>query len=247
MIDCKDASEIKRMHEGGKKLATILKTITNHIKPGISTQSLDDLAYKLIIQAGGKPSFLHYQGYPASVCVSVNDEVVHGIPSQRIFRLGDIVGIDIGIKYKGLHTDMARTLGIGKISKENQTLIDITKKALEVGIKSVKPNIHLGDVSHAIEKVINAADMGIIRELSGHGIGKRLQEPPSVPNFGIKNKGPILKPGMTLALEPMVTLGKPEIRILSDQWTIVTADGLPSAHFEDTVAVTDQGAQILTR
>lgn len=246
MIDCKSPSQIKVMRQGGAELSKILKKIINHAKPGVSTQMLNRLAHQLIIQSGGKPSFLNYQGYPASICVSINDEVVHGLPSPRLLEIGDIIGLDIGMLYRGFHTDMAQTVGICKISPDKNRLINVTKHALEIGIQTIKPNIHLGDVSAAIGKVIKSANLGIVRELSGHGIGKKLQEYPPIPNFGTPGKGPILRPGMTLALEPMVTLGKPDIKILSDNWTIVTTDHQPSAHFEKTVVVTTNGVDILT-
>lgn len=246
MIKPKTADEVAIMKEGGHKLAAIRDQLAKATKPGATGKDLDSLAFSLIKEADGIPSFLNFDGYPASTCISINEEIVHGIPSPRPFEEGDLVGIDIGMLYKGFHTDTAITVSIGKISKNEERLLSVTNKALIVGIKQAKPGVHLGDVQFAIQKVIEKANMGIIRELSGHGIGRQLQEQPAIPNFGRPGTGPILKSGMTLAIEPMVSLGNPDIVTMADGWTVSTADLSPTAHFEHTIAITDKGNEILT-
>lgn len=246
MIKPKTADEIAIMKQGGHKLAAVRNQLVKAVKPGVTGKDLDTLAFGLIKEAGGIPSFLNFDGYPASTCISINEEIVHGIPSPRPFEEGDLVGIDIGMLYKGFHTDTAITVPIGKISKKEERLLSVTQKALAVGIKQAKPGVHLGDVQFAIQKVIEKAKMGIIRELSGHGIGRQLQEQPAIPNFGQPGTGPVLKPGVTLALEPMVSLGKPDIVVMADGWTVSTRDLSPTAHFEHTIAITNKGSEILT-
>lgn len=247
MINIKTPEEIKIMAEGGHILAQIRDQLGKLAKPGITTQELDNIAHQKIIAAGGEPSFLGHGSFPATICASVNEQIVHGIPSDYTLKEGDIIGIDIGMKYKGFHNDTAITVPIGNIKSEIQKLLEITKKSLYSGIKEIKDGIHLGDVQSAIQKVIEEHKYGIIRELTGHGVGRELQEEPSIPNYGKKGSGPILKTGMVIAIEPMTTLGDPQIAVLEDGWTVVSRDFSPTAHFEHTIAVTSSGAQILTQ
>lgn len=246
MIKLKTPEEIKIMQDGGHRLAKILQKLASETTAGTSTKYLNNLAHNLILEADGIPSFLDFQGYPFSICISINEEVVHGMPSDRTLEHGDIVGLDIGMLYRGFHTDTAITVPIGEISSPLEKLISTTKKSLNMAIKSIKPGIHLGDIQFVIQKIINDAGYGIVKDLTGHGIGRDLQEDPSIPNFGKQGTGPVLKAGMVLAIEPMVNLGKPGVDILSDGWTIVTSDNSPSAHFEHTIAVVPSGAKILT-
>lgn len=246
-INLKTSAEIKKMREGGKIAAAVLEKISNTVKTGVTVKDLDLIAEEKIRKAGAKPSFKGYKGYPTATCISINDEVVHGIPSERVLKNGDIVGIDLGVFYQGFHTDTAITIGIGKISQEAQKLIDITKKSLDSAIKEIKPGKCLGDVQFVIQKTVEEAGFGVIRDLVGHGVGRKLQESPSIPNFGKKGTGLILREGMTLAIEPMVSAGDWHIKVLNDGWTVVTADGSLSAHFEHTIAVTKNGCEILTK
>lgn len=246
-IPLKSAIDIEIMAEGGQKLATILRTMVNSIQPGVKTGQLESLATNLIQQSGGTSTFKGFHGYPATSCISINDEVVHGIPGGRVIHEGDLVGVDIGLKFKGFCTDMAITVGVGRISPEAERLIKTTEEAFWAGMEQVKPGCRVGDISHAVESIITAAGFGIVRDLTGHGIGKDQWEEPPVPNFGSPGTGPVLREGMTVAIEPMVTLGKPAIKQLADGWTIVTVDGSLAAHYEHTVAVTDKGYRLLTK
>lgn len=234
------------MRLGGKIGNRILVELKNDLRPGISTGEIDKSAEKLILSAGAKASFKGFRGYPASICVSINDEVVHGLPSERRLKEGDIVGLDLGVYYLGFHTDTAITCPVGKISQEARSLIDITSESLNKGIQEAQPGKFLGDVQAKIQEVIEAAGFGVIRGLSGHGIGRALQEDPVIPNFGRPGTGPCLEVGMTLAIEPMVAAGDGRTKILEDGWTIATLDGSLSAHFEHTIAITESGPEILT-
>lgn len=246
MISIKSNKEIELMKEAGHINYLTHQYLKDQIKPGITTKHLDDLAYKFIAEHDGKPSFLNYEGYPASICVSVNDEVVHGIPGPRILKYGDIVSLDIGVIYKGYHSDSAWTYEVGHVSEDRKYLMEHTKNALYEGIKEVKNGARLGNVSHAIEKYATDHKLGVIRELVGHGVGNQLHEDPDVPNYGKEGTGLTLKSGMTIAIEPMLTLGSRKISMLDDDWTIVTWDGLDAAHYEHTILVTDTGYEILT-
>lgn len=246
-INLKSKEEIAKMRAGGKIAARVLSQLAAVAKPGVTTKELDILAEKIMAKAGATPSFKGFKGYPAATCISINNEIVHGIPSDRILREGDIIGIDVGVYYQGFHTDTAISIGIGKISHEAQKLIDMTKKSLDMAIAMVKPDIHLGDVQAKIQKTIESAGFAVIRDLAGHGVGRELQEAPLIPNFGKYGKGLILKEGMTLAIEPMVAMGDWPVKILKDNWTVATADGSLSAHFEHTIAVTKDGCEILTK
>lgn len=255
-IIIKTPEEIEIIREGGKHLADVLYKVKDIVKPGISTKDLDLYAEKLISELGGTPAFLNYQPdgasgpYPASLCVSVNDEVVHGIPKKnRILKEGDIVSLDLGLKYKGLFTDMAITVGVGKVNATNQKLMDITEQALQVGIDAAQGGNTTGDIGYAIESFIHAQNKnyGIVEVLAGHGVGRAIHEDPYIPNFGKRGKGEKLIPGMVVALEPMINLGTKNVTIDDDDWTFRTADRKNSAHFENTILITEGEAEILTK
>ena len=246
MITIKSKREIELLKKAGNIVYRTHKHLAPYIKPGITTKELDKLAYDFIISQDATPSFLNYQGYPASICTSINDEVVHGIPGNRKLKNGDIIGIDIGACYQGYHGDSAWSYIVGSVSREKAYLLEHTEKALYEGLKQVKPGNRIGDISNAIETYAKNHNLGVVRELVGHGVGNKLHEKPDVPNFGKKGTGPVLKEGMTIAIEPMLNLGSPDIYILEDGWTIETDDYSPSAHFEHTVVVTKDGYKILT-
>lgn len=246
-VSIKSEREIQLMRESCKILAKVHEELGKAIKPGISTKEIDILAEKLIRSYDCIPNFLNYNGYPASVCVSVNEEVVHGIPTkQRILKDGDIVSLDCGCIYKGYHSDAARTYAVGAVSKEVQQLMDVTKQSFFEGIKMAKAGNHLYDISNAIDDYVSQFGYGIVKDLVGHGIGTSLHEDPQIPNFRQKRKGLLLQPGMTLAIEPMINMGTWEVEFLDDDWTVVTRDGLPSAHYENTILITDGEPEILT-
>lgn len=246
MISIKSDYEISLLEKAGNIVYLTHQYLKDYIKPGITTKELDKLAEDFIISQGAIPSFKNYNGYPASICTSVNNEVVHGIPSGRKLREGDIISIDIGACYKGYHGDSAWSYPVGSISSKKQYLLEHTEKALFKGLAEIKPGARIGDISNAIEIYANSHKLGVVRELVGHGVGSKLHEEPDVPNFGKKDTGPILKEGMVIAVEPMLNLGTREIFILEDDWTIITGDNKPSAHFEHTVVVTKDGYKILT-
>ncbi|MCQ2538723.1 MAG: type I methionyl aminopeptidase [Lachnospiraceae bacterium] len=246
-INIKSQREIELMRESCRILSLVHEELGKFIKPGISTKDIDDLGYKLITSYGCIPNFLNYAGYPASLCVSVNDEVVHGIPKKnRILKEGDIVSLDAGLIYEGYHSDAARTYGVGKISDEAQKLIDVTKQSFFEGIKYAKEGNYLFDISNAIDDYVTPFGYGIVRSLVGHGVGTELHEDPQIPNFRQKRRGPKLKAGMTLAIEPMINMGTWDVNWLDDEWTVVSADGSLSAHYENTVLITDGEPEILT-
>ncbi len=254
MITVKTPEEIKVLRKGGKILAFVLYQVAEKAKPGIATIELDELAEKLIRENDGEPSFKNYKtafdkiSYPASLCVSINDEIVHGIPSKdRILKEGDIVNLDLGMKYKNLYTDMSITVPVGKIDERSKKIIKTTKKSLDFGIKAIKEGAHIGDIGFAIQSYAEKNGFNVVRKLVGHGVGYKVHEMPDIPNFGHKGEGLKLKEGMVLALEPMVVAGSPEIILDKDKWTWKTKDGSLSAHFEHTVAVTKTGAEILTK
>ena len=247
MIEVKNDSELQKMREAGKVTAAVLKLMTELVKPGISTWELDAAAEKTIRSFGATPLFLGYYGFPGSICASVNEEVVHGIPNKdRILKSGDIISIDTGARLDGFCSDAAITLGVGEVSDEAQRLMDVTKKSLYKAIGQVKPGNRLGDVEHAVETFAIANGMGVVRDYCGHGIGRNMHEEPSIPNFGRPGTGPLLEKGMVLAIEPMLTAGTYKVRELDDGWTVVTADGKYAAHFEHTVAVTANGRELFT-
>ena len=247
MIEVKNEQELQRMRAAGKVTAAVLKLMTEMVRPGISTLELDSAAERTIRSFGATPLFLGYYGFPGSICASVNEEVVHGIPKKdRILKSGDIISIDTGARLDGFCSDAAITLGVGKVSDEAQRLMDVTKKSLYKAIGQVKPGNRLGDVEHAVETFAIANGMGVVRDYCGHGIGRNMHEEPSIPNFGRPGTGPLLEKGMVLAIEPMLTAGTYKVRELDDGWTVVTADGKYAAHFEHTVAVTAHGSEIFT-
>ncbi len=247
MIEVKNDSELQKMREAGKVTAAVLKLMTEMVKPGISTLDLDQAAEKTIRSFGATPLFLGYYGFPGSICASINEEVVHGIPKKdRILKSGDIISIDTGARLDGFCSDAAITLGVGKVSDEAQRLMDVTKKSLYKAIGQVKPGNRLGDVQHAVETFAISQGMGVVRDYCGHGIGRNMHEEPSIPNFGKPGTGPLLEKGMVLAIEPMLTAGTFRVRELDDGWTVVTRDGSYAAHFEHTVAVTANGSEIFT-
>lgn len=246
MVTIKSENEIALMKKAGEILAGALELIEKNVKPGVTTKMLDKLANDYIIKHNALPSFKGYSGYPASICASVNEEVVHGIPGKRRLNEGDIIGIDIGVCYAGYHADAARTYGVGKISDEAQRLIDATKESFFKGIEFAREGARLGDISSAIQTFVEENGYSVVRELVGHGIGSSLHEQPDVPNYGTANKGLRLQAGMTLAIEPMVNLGTHRINILDDDWTCVTLDGKLSAHYENTVIIGKDGCEIIT-
>ena len=246
MISIKSDREIELMKIAGKINYETHQLIKENIRPGITTKELNDIADKFIRSKGGIPSFLNYEGYPASICTSINNEVVHGIPSNRKLKNGDIISIDIGVIYKCYHSDSAWTHPVGTISKDKEFLLEHTKKALYEGIKEVKAGARLYNIGAKIEEYALKHHLGVVKELVGHGVGQNLHEDPDVPNYGKYDTGIVLKKGMTIAIEPMLNLGTEKIYLLDDDWTIITRDNKPSAHFEHTVLVTDDGYEILT-
>ena len=246
-VTIKSQREIELMRESCKLLADVFQNLERAIKPGISTYEIDQLGEKLIRAHGCVPNFLHYNGYPASICVSVNDAVVHGIPRKdHILQDGDIVSLDAGLIHKGYHSDMARTFAVGEISEEAKLLIERTRESFFAGIKMAKAGNHLYDISNAIDAYIKPFGYGIVRDLVGHGIGTSLHEDPQIPNFAQRRRGVKLQAGMTLAIEPMINMGRADVEWLDDDWTVVTEDGSWSAHYENTVLITDGEPEILT-
>lgn len=247
MIELKTEREIEIVKRNGQILAKTLKLLEGKTRPGMKTKELDQLAEEFIKKQGAYPAFKGYRGFPSSICVSINEEVVHGIPGERVIEPGQIVSVDVGIFKDGYYADAAETYPVGEVSEEAQRLIRITRQALEKAIGSLKAGRHLSDVSFAIQSFVEENGFSVVRDLVGHGIGKKMHEEPQIPNFGMPGQGVVLKKGMVLAIEPMVNAGTYEISTKADQWTIVTSDGSLSAHFEHTVAVTDNGAEVLTR
>ena len=246
-VTIKTAREIELMREAGRLLEKVHNELAEFVRPGISTLDIDRFGEKLIRSLGCTPNFLNYNGYQASICVSVNDEVVHGIPKKnRILQEGDIVSLDAGLIYKGYHSDAARTHAVGKISPEAQQLIDVTRNSFFEGIKYAKAGNHLYDISAAIGNYAQQFGYGVVRDLVGHGIGTHLHEDPQIPNFAQKRRGVRLIPGMTLAIEPMINQGRADVEWLNDDWTVVTQDGSLSAHYENTVLITEGEPEILT-
>ncbi len=246
-VTIKSPREIELMRKAGEILAEVHEELAKAIHPGMSTLDIDRLGEKIIRSYGCIPSFKNYNGYPASICVSVNDEVVHGIPNRhRILHEGDIVSLDAGVIYQGYHSDAARTWAVGKISDQAQKLIDVTRQSFFEGIRYAKAGNHLNDISSAIQAYAESFGYGVVRDLVGHGIGTHLHEDPEVPNFSTRRKGILLRPGMTLAIEPMINIGRPDVAWLDDDWTVVTEDGSLSAHYENTVLITEGEPEILS-
>ena len=247
MITLKSGEEIIRMRDAGRIAAIAREIGGEHVKEGVSTAQIDREIKKCILSHGAKPSFLRYGGFPASACISVNEEIIHGIPSSgKILKNGDIVKIDVGAFYKGYHGDCAATFAVGQISEEAQRLIDVTKQSFFEGIAAIGEGKRIGDIGHAVQTYVENNGFSVVKEYIGHGIGRNLHEDPEVPNYGAPGRGQRLRPGMTLAIEPMVNVGDWRVRVLNDQWTVVTVDGKLSAHYENTVAITENGVLILT-
>lgn len=247
MIVIKSEKELNLMREAGRIVAETHRLMKQAVVPGVTTAELDRIAEEYIRSQGAAPSFKGYNGFPASICASTNEELVHGFPSSRKLIEGDIISIDIGAQYQGYHGDSAWTYGVGTISDEAQRLLDVTEASLYAGLELVRPDVRLYTVSYGIQKVIEDAGFSVVREYVGHGVGADLHEEPQIPNYGTPDRGPRLKPGMTLAIEPMVVVGERFVKTLSDNWTVVTVDGSLCAHFEHTIAVTEDGYEILTR
>lgn len=246
MIPLKSKRDLEILTISGKILAKIMQRIRGFIKTDIFTEDIDQLAQDLIHEENATPAFKGYRGFPANICTSVNEEIVHGIPGKRRLKEGDIISLDIGINYQGYFSDVAVTVALGRVSPEVKKLIEVTKTALSEGIKQAQENNHLSDISYAIQNYVEKNGFSVVREFVGHGIGLNLHEEPEIPNFGRPHQGPLLKSGMVFAIEPMVNMGAWESKITDNGWTAVTKDGLPSAHFEHTVAILNDGPQILT-
>ncbi len=247
MVILKTSRELQKMREAGRISANALKLAGTAVEPGVSTLEIDTLVRKYIEEQGAKPSFLGYGGFKGSACISINEEVVHGIPSKkRILKSGDIVSVDVGAFIGGFHGDNAWTFACGDISEESQRLLDATRESLFEGIKQAVAGNRIGDIGNAVQRYVEARNYSVVRDYVGHGVGAKLHEDPSVPNFGTPGRGVRLLPGMTIAIEPMINMGTHRVKVLSDGWTAVTADGKPSAHFEHSVAITSDGPVILT-
>lgn len=247
MIVLKTKDEIEAMRRAGRLVAQAHRLLAERVAPGVRTRELDDLVARLFERNGAVSSFKGYQGYPANICVSVNEQVVHGIPGDRTLEEGDIVSIDVGAIVDGFHGDSAWTYPVGNIDDEAKRLLEAGEASLYAGLECARVGNRLSDISHAVQMRAESAGFSVVRDFVGHGIGRSMHEPPQVPNFGPPGRGPRLRAGMTLAIEPMINLGTPEVKILSDQWTAVTVDGELSVHFEHTVAITDDGPEILTQ
>jgi methionyl aminopeptidase len=247
MILLKSAQELARMERANRIVAEILEGVKERVKPGVETRELDELAEEMCRRHQVEPAFKGYRGYPRSICVSVNEEIVHGIPGPRKLKYGDLVSLDFGVKYDGYYGDAALSLALGEVSPQAKALLAVTEESLYAGIAEFKAGGRLTDISHAVQTVVEAAGFGVIREFVGHGIGRSLHEDPQLPNFGPPGRGPVLQPGMTLAIEPMTAAGSWKVKVLGDGWTAVTTDGSLAAHFEHTVALTEKGPVILSR
>lgn len=246
-IVIKSAREIQVMREAGRIVAETLAVLSEAVQPGVTTRELDQITYKTITKYGATPSFKGYRGYPASLCASINDEVVHGIPDKRVLKEGEIISLDVGAFYKGLHGDSAVTVPVGKVDAKALALLDACKAGLAAAIAAAQGGSRLGDISNAVQTAVEERGFSIVREYTGHGVGRNLHEDPMVPNFGEPHTGVLLRKGMTLALEPMINMGGWAVRVKPNGWTVVTRDGSWSAHFEHTVAITDGEADILTK
>ncbi|MDR2006086.1 MAG: type I methionyl aminopeptidase [Acidaminococcales bacterium] len=247
MIIFKSAREIEIMRKAGRITAMALAAVGAAVKPGVTTMELDEAARKTIVKAGGVPAFKGLYGFPGNICLSVNNEVVHGIPGRRRLKEGDVVSVDIGVLIEGYNGDAAITFPVGKIAPDVERLLKVTEESLHKGIEQAVTGNRLGKISHAVQTHAETAGFGVVRDYVGHGIGRRMHEDPQIPNFGPENAGPVLKSGMVVAIEPMINSGDWKVKTLSDNWTVVTLDGKPSAHFEHTVAITGDGPDILTK
>jgi methionyl aminopeptidase len=245
-ITIKSPQELEMMRQAGAVVGSVLGLLKRSVEPGMTTKDLDQIAYKEIIRQGAKPTFKGYRDFPSSICTSINEEIVHGIPSKRVLKEGDIIKLDVGATLGGLIGDAAISLAVGEVDQEAIALMEATRQSLEEGIKASLPGNRIGDVGAAIQEYGESRGYGVVREFVGHGVGRFLHEDPQVPNYGQVGRGPLLRPGMCIAIEPMLNLGDWRTRILDDQWTVVTADGKLSAHFEHTIAITEDGPEILT-
>lgn len=234
------------MRQAGAIVAAVLELLKRSVEPGITTRELDNIAYKEILRCGASPTFKKYRGFPASICTSINEEIVHGIPGKRVLQEGDIIKLDVGATVDGFIGDAAISVAVGRVSQVGSDLMETTRLSLEEGIKAAQPSNRIGDIGAAIQRYSEARGYNVVREYVGHGVGRFLHEDPQVPNYGPPGRGPLLRPGMCIAIEPMLNVGDWRTRILDDQWTVVTADGSLSAHFEHTIAITEKGPEILT-
>ena len=246
MISLKTAHDIELMRKAGKITAAARALAGEMVKPGVSTKAIDRAVHDFIVSQGAKPSFLNYSGYPGSACISINNQVIHGIPGHRRIQDGDIVSVDVGAYINGFHGDCAATYIAGNVSEDVKKLIEVTRQSFFEGIKFARAGYRIGDISHAIQEYAESFGFSVVREDVGHGVGEKLHEEPEVPNYGAAGHGPRLIPGMTIAIEPMINMGTAEIRVLSDGWTVETEDGKPSAHYENTVLITKGDPEILT-
>jgi methionyl aminopeptidase len=247
VIVCKSPAEIERMRAANALVADVLAELATMVAPGVTTVDLDEAAERLVRAGGAEPAFKGYRGYPRTLCASINEQVVHGIPSKRVLIEGDIISLDMGVKLNGFYGDSAVTVPVGRVSEEAATLLRVTRESLEMGIAQVRLGGRISDIGHAIQQHVEAHGLSVVREFVGHGIGSALHEEPQIANYGEPGRGPRLAEGMTLAIEPMVNVGRPAVKVLADGWTAVTKDGSLSAHFEHTVAVTKSGPLVLTR
>jgi methionyl aminopeptidase len=244
----KSQGELEAMREGGRITAACLRMLSGSVRPGVTTRELDSLAEEFIHDHGGRPEFKGYQGFPASICASPNAMIVHGIPGPYRLKEGDIISLDVGVRYEGFVTDAATTIAVGEVPRETTRLLETTRRALEAATEQARPGNHLGDIGHAIQSLAESRGYGVVRDLVSHGVGRKMHEDPQIPNYGRPGTGPRLLSGMTFAIEPMITLGSYEIRLSEwDGWSIYTADGSLAAHFEHTIAVTDEGPWVLTQ
>lgn len=247
MITIKTESEIERMRVSGKLTGNVLELLGKSIRAGMTTAELDKIAYDYIKSVGGEPSFLNYEGYPASTCISIDEKVVHGIPSDEVYvKEGQVVSVDVGVKFNGYHGDAARTFLVGEVAPEKKKLVEVTRECFFKAFEHLRPGMPLGDIGYYVQSHAEANGYGVVRALVGHGIGTEMHEDPSVPNYGRKGTGIRLRSGMCIAIEPMINMGTWQVKFLNDGWGVVTADGKPSAHYENTVVITDDGAEILT-
>ena len=247
MITIKTESKIERMRVSGKLTGNVLELLGKSIRAGMTTAELDKIAYDYIKSVGGEPSFLNYEGYPASTCISIDEKVVHGIPSDEVYvKEGQIVSVDVGVKFNGYHGDAARTFLVGEVAPEKKKLVEVTRECFFKAFEHLRPGMPLGDIGYYVQSHAEANGYGVVRALVGHGIGTEMHEDPSVPNYGRKGTGIRLRSGMCIAIEPMINMGTWQVKFLNDGWGVVTADGKPSAHYENTVVITDDGAEILT-
>ena len=246
MIKIRTGEEVELVRASGRLVAGALDLAGQLLRPGVTTGEVDRQIETYIRDHGATPEFKGFRGYPAAICASVNEQVVHGIPGDRVLEEGDIVGIDVGVRKNGYVGDGARTFGVGEVTEAASRLMDVTRRSLELGLAAARDRAHLSDVSHAVQETAESGGFSVVRQLAGHGVGTELHEPPEIPNFGPAGRGPVLRPGMILAVEPMINEGGPEVRTLADGWTVVTLDGRLSAHFEHTVAVTANGVDVMT-